>query len=56
MRSSPRRDKADHVTSVAIQCELLERVADVAADLVETRTFGSCVIYERYTQTRDEPD
>ena len=25
-------------------------------DLVETRTFGSRVIYERYRQTRDEPD
>jgi dihydrofolate reductase len=28
----------------------------VALDLVETRTFGSRVIYERYRQTRDEPD
>ena len=24
--------------------------------LIETRTFGSRVIYERYRQTRDEPD
>jgi dihydrofolate reductase len=29
---------------------------DVPLDLVETRTFGSRVIYERYRQTRDEPD
>jgi dihydrofolate reductase len=29
---------------------------DVRLDLVETRTFGSRVIYERYRQTRDEPD
>ena len=28
----------------------------VSLDLVETRTFGSRVIYERYRQTRDEPD
>ena len=28
---------------------------DVPLDLVETRTFGSRVIYERYRQTRDEP-
>ena len=27
----------------------------VPLDLVETRTFGSRVIYERYRQTRDEP-
>jgi dihydrofolate reductase len=29
---------------------------DVPLDLVETRTFGSRVIFERYRQTRDEPD
>jgi dihydrofolate reductase len=29
---------------------------DVPLDLIETRTFGSRVIYERYRQTRDEPD
>lgn len=30
---------------------------DVRLDLVETRTFGSCVIYERYRRARDEsPD
>ena len=35
----------------------LPPVAEVVAlDLVETRTFGSGVIYERYRQTRDEPD
>jgi dihydrofolate reductase len=28
----------------------------VPLDLVETRTFGPRVIYERYRQTRDEPD
>jgi hypothetical protein len=28
----------------------------VPLDLVETRTFGSRVIYERYRQTRDELD
>jgi dihydrofolate reductase len=28
----------------------------VPLDLVETRTFGSRAIYERYRQTRDEPD
>jgi dihydrofolate reductase len=30
--------------------------ADIALELIETRTFGSRVIYERYKQTRDEPD
>jgi dihydrofolate reductase len=29
---------------------------DIALDLVETRTFGSRVIYERYGRARDEPD
>jgi dihydrofolate reductase len=29
---------------------------DVPLDLIETRTFDSRVIYERYRQTRDEPD
>ena len=29
---------------------------DVALDLVETRTFGSRVIYERYGRARDESD
>jgi dihydrofolate reductase len=29
---------------------------DVALELVETRTFGSRVIYERYRRARDEPD
>jgi dihydrofolate reductase len=29
---------------------------DIALDLIETRTFGSRVIYERYRQTRDAPD
>jgi dihydrofolate reductase len=29
---------------------------DVALDLIETRTFGSRVIYERYGRARDEPD
>ena len=29
---------------------------DVPLDLVETRTFGSRVIYERYGRARDEPD
>ena len=29
---------------------------EIALGLVETRTFGSRVIYERYRQTRDEPD
>jgi dihydrofolate reductase len=28
---------------------------DVPLELIETRTFGSRVIYERYRQTRDEP-
>jgi hypothetical protein len=28
----------------------------VPLDLVETRTFGARVIYERYRPTRDEPD
>ena len=28
----------------------------VPLDLVETRMFGSRVIYERYRQTHDEPD
>jgi hypothetical protein len=28
----------------------------VPLNLVETRTFGSRVIYERYRQTHDEPD
>src|SRR2546430_13391710 len=29
---------------------------DVPLDLIETRTFGSCVIYERYGRARAEPD
>ena len=29
---------------------------DVPLDLIETRTFGSRVIYERYGRARDEPD
>src|SRR4051812_3554104 len=29
---------------------------DVALDLIETRTFGSRVIYERYRRARDESD
>jgi dihydrofolate reductase len=29
---------------------------DIALDLVETRTFGSRVIYERYRRARDESD
>jgi dihydrofolate reductase len=30
--------------------------ADVPLDLIETRTFGSRVIYERYGRSRDESD
>lgn len=29
---------------------------DIALDLIETRTFGSRVIYERYRRAGDEPD
>ena len=29
---------------------------DVALELIETRTFGSRVIYERYGRARDESD
>jgi dihydrofolate reductase len=29
---------------------------DIALDLIESRTFGSRVIYERYRRARDEPD
>ena len=29
---------------------------DVLLDLIETRTFGSRVIYERYGRVRDESD
>jgi dihydrofolate reductase len=29
---------------------------DVPLDLIETRTFGSRVIYERYRRARDDPD
>ncbi len=29
---------------------------DIALELIETRTFGSRVIYERYGRARDEPD
>jgi dihydrofolate reductase len=29
---------------------------DIALDLIETRTFGSRVIYERYRRARDESD
>jgi dihydrofolate reductase len=29
---------------------------DVRLDLIETRTFGSRVIYERYRRARDDPD
>jgi riboflavin biosynthesis pyrimidine reductase len=28
----------------------------IPLDLIETRTFGSRVIYERYGRARDEPD
>ena len=28
----------------------------IALDLIETRTFGSRVVYERYVRARDEPD
>ncbi len=30
--------------------------ADISLDLIETRTFGSRVIYERYRRARDESD
>ena len=29
---------------------------DVPLDLIETRTFGSRVVYERYRRARDDPD
>jgi len=29
---------------------------DIALELIETRTFGARVIYERYRHARDEPD
>ena len=29
---------------------------DIALDLIETRTFGSRVVYERYRRARDESD
>ena len=29
---------------------------DIALDLIETRTFGSRVIYERYGRARDESE
>ena len=29
---------------------------DIALELIETRTFGSRVIYERYRRARDQPD
>jgi riboflavin biosynthesis pyrimidine reductase len=29
---------------------------DIALELIETRTFGSRVIYERYRRARDESD
>jgi hypothetical protein len=29
---------------------------DVPLDLIETRTFGSRVIYERYRRVRDDSD
>ena len=29
---------------------------DIALGLIETRTFGSRVIYERYGRARDAPD
>ena len=31
-------------------------IEDVPLDLIETRTFGSRVIYERYRRARDESD
>jgi hypothetical protein len=31
-------------------------VAEQTADLIETRTFGSRVIYERYERASDESD
>ena len=42
--SVPRRGSANAVTE------------DVPLDLIETRTFGSAVIYERYRRARDESD
>jgi dihydrofolate reductase len=31
-------------------------IEDVPLDLIETKTFGSRVIYERYRRARDDPD
>ncbi|TQC48021.1 hypothetical protein EEB14_17445 [Rhodococcus sp. WS4] len=35
---------------------LLPVTEDVPLDLIETRTFGSRMIYERYRRARDESD
>ena len=40
-------DRLDHLPPVT---------EDVPLDLVETRTFGSRVIFERYRRVRDESD
>ena len=47
------------VADLAVEGERMPvyvHVIDHPDALVETRTFGSRVIYERYRQTRDEPD
>ncbi len=42
--------------STASRPFLLPMTEDVALDLIETRTFGSRVIYERYRRARDASD
>jgi hypothetical protein len=37
-------------------CALPKVTEDVALELIETRTFGSRVIYERYGRQRTGPD
>ena len=44
------------VSSVAAWPFLPPVAEDVPLDLVETRTFGSRVIYERYGRARSESD
>jgi hypothetical protein len=40
----------------AVAWEFRAVTADVQLGLIETRTFGSRVIYERYGRARDESD
>ena len=53
----PERREWSRRTDLRAQPQFLPPVTDdIALDLIETRTFGSRVIYERYGRARDESD